>query len=65
MFLEYHENLQERNKKIHLETTIMPSKCLFNYKFYLVKMFMKILDYGKIVLCTKLHAFGNFQPSLS
>ena len=40
LFLECHENLQEWNKKVHLETTIMPSKCLFNYKFYLVKMFM-------------------------
>ena len=68
LFLECHENLQERNKKIHLETTIMPSKCLFNYKFYLVKMFMTILDYGNIfvafqiisldAICTKLYAFG-------
>ena len=48
MFLEYHENLQERNKKIHLETTIVSYKCLFNYKLLLVEMLMTIIDYRNI-----------------
>ena len=60
MFLECHENLQERNKKIHLETTIMPSKCIFNYKFYLVKMFMTILDYGNIFVAFIITSFAKF-----
>ena len=48
VFLEYHENLQERNKNIHLETTIVSYKCLFNYKLHLVRMIMTIIDYRNI-----------------
>ena len=64
MFLEYHENLPERNKKIHLETTIVSYEWLFNYKLYLIKKLMTIMDYRNIFVAFLITSFSEILHSV-